>query len=113
MKFIKPQQYGFMKSRSTVSQITTYLDLIYANLDNNLPCLSIYFDIQKAFDSVPHHLLLTNLCTVGFDFDFINMCTLYLNDRRQCVKLENYLSNVVYVTFGFPQGSILGPLFFF
>ena len=112
MKIIKPQQRGFMKSRSTVSQIITYLDLIYANLDNNLSSLSIYFDIQKAFDSLPHHLLLTKLCTLGFDFDFINLFKSYLNDRRQCGKLKNYLSIVVDVTSCVPQGSVLGPLFF-
>ena len=38
IKIIKPQQNGFMKSRSAVSQKITYLDLIYANLDNSLPC---------------------------------------------------------------------------
>ena len=82
MKIFKPQQHGFMKSRSTVLQMITFLDLIYANLiaTFHVP-LSIYFDIQKAFDSVPHHLLLTKLCTLGFDFDFKNLLTSYLNDR--------------------------------
>ena len=112
MKINKPQQIGFMKSRSTVSQIITYLDLIYANLDNNLPCLSIYFDIQKSFDSVPHHLLLTKLCTLGFVFDCIILLTSYFIDRRQCVKLENSLSIVIDVTSGVPQRSVLGPFFF-
>ena len=80
MKIIKPQQHGLMKC--TVSQIINYLDLNNANLDNNLPCLSIYFDPQKAFDSVPHHLL----CTLGLDF--INLFISYFNDRHQCVKLK-------------------------
>ena len=111
MKIIKPQQRGFLKSRSTVSQIITYLDLIYANLDNNLSSLSIYFDIQKAFDSLTHHLR-TKLCTLGFDFEFINLFKSYLNDRRQCGKLEKYLSNVADVTSCVPQGSVLCPLFF-
>ena len=98
-----------MKSRITVSQIITYSYLIYANLDDNLPCLSIYFDIQKAFDSVPHHLLLTKFCTFGFDFQFIHLYTSYRNDRRQC---ENSLSNVIDVTSDVPEGGVLGPLFF-
>ena len=113
-KIIKPQHHGFLKSRNTVSQIITYLDLLYANPDNNLPCLFIYFDIEKAFDSVSHHLLLTKLCTLGFDFDFISLFTFYLNDRRQYNKLENTLSNlsnVIDVTSGVPHGSVLGPLF--
>ena len=61
---------------------------------------------------MPHHLLFTKLCTLGFDFDFINLFTSYLNDRRQCVKLEKSLSNVIDVTSGVPQGSVLDPLFF-
>ena len=86
------------------------MDIIYAILDNNHPCLSIYFDIEKAFDSVPRRLLLTKL--INFDFDFNNLFTSYLDDRRQCVKLENSLSNVIDVTSGVRQGSVLGPLFF-
>ena len=61
---------------------------------------------------MPHHLLFTKLCTLGFDFDFINLFTSYLNDRRQCVKLEKSLSNVIDVTSSVPQGSVLDPLFF-
>ena len=64
---IKREQHGFMKSRSTVSQMITYLDLIHSSRDNNIPALSIYFDVRKAFDTVPHHLLLSKLENFGFD----------------------------------------------
>ena len=61
---------------------------------------------------MPHHLLLTKLCTLGFDFDFINLFTSYLNDRRLCIKLEDSLSDVIDVNSGPPLGSVLGPLLF-
>ena len=86
------------------------MDIIYVNLDNNLLCLSIYFDMENAFDSVPHRLFLTKL--INFDFDFNSLFTFYLDDRSQCVNLENSLSNVIVVMSDVPQGSVLGPFFF-
>ena len=50
-----------MKSHSTVSQMITYLDLVYSFRDNKIPALSIYFDVRKASDTVSHHLLLSKL----------------------------------------------------
>ena len=46
------------------------------------------------------------------DFDFNNLLTSYFNDRRQCIKLENSLSNLIDATSGVPRGSVVGPLFF-
>ena len=42
---IKREQHGFMKSRSTVSQLIAYLDLVYSSRDNNIPALSLSFDV--------------------------------------------------------------------
>ena len=42
---IEREQHDFLKSLSTVSQMITYLDLVYSSRDNNIPALSIYFDI--------------------------------------------------------------------
>ena len=58
--FIKAQQYGFMKHRNTVSQLVSYLDHVYKSIDNNTPSVSVYFDVKKAFDTVPHHVLFIN-----------------------------------------------------
>ena len=107
---IKREQHGFMKSRSTVSHMITYLDLVYSSRDNNIPALSIYFDVRKAFDTVPHHLLLSKLEKFGFDLGFLHLFNSHLLNRYQSVRINKSVSFLLPVTSGVPQGSVLGPL---
>ena len=105
-------QHGFISKRSTVSQLIEYLDLVYTPRDQNIPCLAIYFDIQKAFDTVPHDVLLNKLANVGLDLNFLTLICSYLSNGKQCVKINQTYSNTIPVTSDVPQGSVLGPLFF-
>ena len=75
------QQHGFMKLKSTVTQMIDYLDIVYKSQDNNSPALSVCFDIRKAFDTVPHHLLLSKLQVFGFWLGFLVLFESYLFDR--------------------------------
>ena len=109
---IKREQHGFMKSRSAVSQMITYLDLVYSSRDNNIPALSIYFDVRKAFDTVPHHLLLYKLENFGFDLGFLYLFSSYLLNRYQSVRINKSVSFLLPFTSGVPQGSVLSPLLF-
>ena len=55
LKFlICKQRHGFMKLRSTVTQMIDYLGIVYKSQHNSSPAHSVYFDIKKAFDTVPH-----------------------------------------------------------
>ena len=62
---------------------------------------SIYFDFSKAFDVVPHKILLNKLSNFGLSTNYVNWFENYLTDRQSCVRLGN-LSRfhlIVYVEF--------------
>ena len=106
---IHENQHGFTKKKSTVTQMLAYTDLLYAN--RGFAAVA-YFDFQKAFDTVPHTLLLQKLTAFGLDQAYINLLSSYLSARCQIVKVHGHFSYLGYISSGVPQGSILGPLLF-
>ena len=61
--FLTPQQFGFLKNRSTVQQLLVLFDTI---MSTDYQTDVIYFDFKKAFDSVPHNELLFKLNFYGY-----------------------------------------------
>jgi len=69
-------------------------------------------DLSKAFDCVPHDLLIAKLHAYGFDMKTLILFYSYLKNRKQCVKINNVFSSLMVLVSGVPQGSILGPIIF-
>ena len=72
----------------------------------------ILVDLQKAFDTIDHDILLKKLSAIGFSNHTICWFKSYLSNRLFRVNLENCYSDPSNITCGVPQGSILGPLLF-
>ena len=69
-------------------------------------------DLSKAFDCVPHDLLIAKLDAYGFDKDALSYMLSYLTEREQATRINNIYSLYQLILSGVPQGSILGPILF-
>jgi hypothetical protein len=72
----------------------------------------VLLDLQKAFDTVNHDILLMKLQAIGLSSDIVNWFRSYLSDRLQTVNISNISSSPSKIRCSVPQGSILGPLLF-
>ena len=105
---INSLQFGFRQKYSTVS----LTENIRKNLDEgNIGC-GIFVDLQKAFDTVEHDILLSKLEHYGIHGLANEWFKSYLSNRKQYVSINGYDSNLADVKFGVPQGSVRGPLLF-
>ena len=69
-------------------------------------------DLSKAFDCLPHDLLIAKFHAYGIDMPSLKLLHSSLTKRRQRVKINNTCSSWSEILFGVPQGCILGPLLF-
>ena len=81
-------------------------------LDSNDACGALLTDLSKAFDCLPHSLLIAKLHAYGFDKTSTKYLKDYLSHQKQKIKINKTFSNWTNILHGVTQGSILGPLLF-
>lgn len=111
-KILSPSQFGFRQGKSTEDAVSALSSLVVEQLDNHKKCLSVFLDLQKAFDTVSIPILVHKLKAIGLRGVPLELFKDYLSSRRQRVKLDSYTSGDAEVSYGVPQGSVLGPTLF-
>ena len=105
-------QFGFRQQYSTFLALISLTEDIRKNLDKgNIGC-AIFVDLQKAFDTVEHDILLTKLEHYSICGMANNWFKSYLFHRKQIISINGHVSSQTSVKYGVPQASVLGPLFF-
>ena len=110
------QNYRPTSSLSNIEKILINLINLTENIrqalhEQKIGC-GIIVDLQKAFDTVEHEVLLSKLDHYGVCGLTNNWFKSYLTGRKQYVSINGYNSSLSSIAYDVPQGSVLGPLLF-
>ena len=109
-KILSEKQYGFWPKHSCVHALIDFAKKLRKNMDIKLTSQACFIDLSKAFDTIKHERLISKLEFCGFRGKFLNLIRSYLANRYQFV--DRCWSEKKMMKYGFPQGSVLGPLLF-
>ena len=103
-------QYGFQEKCSTQHALADIVNRIQFNFDEKLFSCSMFIDLNKAFDTVNHSILLQKLEHYGIQGVLNNWFSSYLNNRYQATQVGSHVYKKERCLCGVLQGSVLGPL---
>ena len=106
------QQHGFCRNRSTTTNLLEFWNNVTEYIENSLSTSILYTDLRKAFDTVPHDLLLHKISRYGINGKTGEWIKEFLNNRSQRVSVGNELSLSRHVESGVPQGAVLSGMLF-
>jgi len=106
-------QSGFRIKHSTESALLKVTNDILLSIDSGKSVALMMLDLSAAFDTLDHVILIQRFRDyVGIKGVALEWFSSYLQDRTCSVKIGNYVSAPATLSWGVPQGSILGPTLF-
>lgn len=105
-------QFGFRAKRSTQDCIAILESDIQDSFSHKHQLTAIFFDLEKAFDRIWHHHVLTSLKNMGISGNMLYFIKNFLGNRHFKVALEDNLSDSYAQLNGVPQGEVLSPCLF-
>ena len=91
--WFSPAQHGFRTGRSTVSNLIEFYDKATEEMDQGHPVDILFFDLAKAFDTVPHSKLISKLKVLNLNKKIIDWILNYLSKRKQRVTIRGVQSD--------------------
>ena len=105
-KVLFSYQFGFRNNHSTDHALISLTEMIRNTLDNGNFACGVFIDLQKAFETVSHDILLSKLNHYGIRGVAFNWFKSYLSDRTQYATINNDRSEIQTIKYGIRQGSI-------
>ena len=105
-------QCGFRQGRSTTDHLVRFETFIREGFVKNEHVVSVFFDLEKAYDTTWKYGILKDLSDMGLRGHLPLFISQFLSDRYFKVRVGSTFSDSFEQEMGVPQGSILSPTLF-
>ena len=107
-----PKISAYRKSYNSQHVLIRLIEEWREYLDKDFVVGAVMTDLSKAFDCIPHDLLIAKLEAYSLGEKTLSYIFSYLRNRNQCVRINDKKSDFQKIISGVPRDSITGPILF-